>query len=88
MKTAFILMAQYDAQAIIPLDLVCRDYFQHMSPTQLMRKVTEGEVDLPVTRIERSQKATRGVHLADLASWIDARREAARKQCDQLQGRR
>jgi len=88
MNTAFILMAQYDAKAIIPLDLVCRDYFQHMSPTQLARKATEGEIDLPITRTDRSQKATKGVHIADLAAWIDARREAARKECDQLQGRR
>ena len=27
MKTVFLLMAQYDAQAVIPIVSVCRDYF-------------------------------------------------------------
>lgn len=88
MNTAFLLMAQYSGAAIIPLDLVCRDYFQHLTPQQLARKAQAGEIDLPITRIEGSQKAARGVHLQDLAGWIDRRRAAAQKECDQLQGRR
>jgi Pyocin activator protein PrtN len=32
---------------------------------------------LPIVRIEASQKAHRGVHLADLADYIDKRRAAA-----------
>lgn len=88
MNTAFMLLAQYDGKAIIPLDDVCRDYFSHMTPAQLTRKATAGEIDLPIVRIETSQKAARGVHLQDLADWIDTRRAAARKECDQLQGRR
>ena len=88
MNTAFLLMAQYNGQAIIPLDLVCRDYFAHLTPIQFTRKATDGEIDLPVIRIETSQKATRGIHLGDLANWIDKRREAAVKECNQLQGRR
>lgn len=88
MNTAFLLMAQYNGQAVIPLEAVCRDYFSHMTPLQLVRKTTDGDIDLPVVRIEGSQKAARGVHLQDLANWIDKRREAAQKECDQLQGRR
>jgi hypothetical protein len=52
-----------------------------------VRKATEGKIDLPVVMIEPSQKAARGVHIQDLAAWIDRRREAAKKECDQLQGR-
>jgi hypothetical protein len=37
-------------------------------------------------RIESSQKAALGVHINDLAAWIDARTEAARKECRQLTG--
>lgn len=88
MNTAFLLMAQYDGAAVIPIDRVCRDYFSHLSPAQLTRKTTEGEIDLPIVRMETSNKAAKGVHLADLATWIDARRAAAQKECDQLQGRR
>ncbi|MER9450119.1 pyocin activator PrtN family protein [Mesorhizobium sp. M0254] len=88
MNTAFLLLAQYNGAAIIPIAAVCRDYFQHLTPQQFARKTTEGEIDLPVVRIENSQKAAKGVHLVDLAAWIDKRREAAKKENDQLQGRR
>lgn len=88
MNTAFLLMAQYNGKAVIPVEDVCRDYFSHLTPAQFVRKATEGKLDIPVVMIEGSQKATRGVHLGDLAAWIDKRREAARKECDQLQGRR
>lgn len=88
MNTEFLLLAQYNGSAVIPLEVVCRDYFSHLTPVQLARKATAGEIDLPIVRIETSQKAARGVHLQDLAAWIDARRAAAQKECDQLQGRR
>lgn len=88
MNTAFLLLAQYGGAAVIPIDLVCRDYFSHLTPHELARKAGAGAIDLPITRIENSQKAARGVHLQDLADWIDARRAAAQKECDQLQGRR
>jgi hypothetical protein len=87
LNTNFLLMAQYDGAAIVPVDLVCRDYFSHLTPTAFVRKATEGKIDLPVVMIEPSQKAARGVHIQDLAAWIDRRREAAKKECDQLQGR-
>jgi hypothetical protein len=87
MNTTFLLMAQYDGIAVVPTPLVCRDYFSHLTPTQFMRKVNAGEIPIPVVRIEASQKAATGVHIADLASWIDARREAARRECAQLSGR-
>jgi hypothetical protein len=88
MNTAFLLMAQYNGAAVIPVDKVCVDYFPHLTPLQFLRKTTDGTIDLPVVRIERSQKAAKGVYLQDLADWIDARREAARKEQDQLHGRR
>ncbi|RUX04767.1 MAG: Pyocin activator protein PrtN [Mesorhizobium sp.] len=88
MNTAFLLMAQFNGAAVIPVEQVCRDYFQHLTPQQFVRKTTDGEIDLPVVRIEQSQKAAKGVHLLDLAAWIDKRREAAKKENDQLQGRR
>jgi hypothetical protein len=87
LNTVFLLMAQYNGAAIVPLETVCRDYFTHMDAQQFARKATAGELDIPVVRIESSQKAARGIYLTDLAAWIDARRDAARKECDQLQGR-
>ncbi len=84
MNTAFLLMAQYGGAAVIPIDKVCRDYFWHLTPEKLVRKISGGEIALPLVRIEASQKSAKGVHLVDLAKWIDARAEAARKECRQL----
>lgn len=87
MNTAFLLMAQYDGMAVIPIETVCRDYFSHLSPEKLARKISLGEIRLPMVRIEASQKSARGVHLLDLARWIDERRDAARKELDALCGK-
>ncbi|KMO39299.1 Pyocin activator protein PrtN [Methylobacterium variabile] len=87
MNTAFLLMAQYGAAAVIPIDAVCRDYFWHLSPDKLVRKISAGEIALPLVRMEASYKCAKGVHLVDLAKWIDERAEAARKECQQLSGR-
>jgi len=86
MNTAFLLMAQYDGLAVIPVGTVVRDYFPHLSPDKFLRKVATGEIKIPLLRIEASsQKAARGVHLIDLANYIDARRAAALKEAQQLQ---
>ena len=76
-------MAQYDGMAVIPIDAVCRDYFSHLTPEKLVRKIGRGEIRLPLIRIEDSQKAAKGVHLTDLAEWLDARRAAARRELAQ-----
>lgn len=86
MNTAMLLMAQYDGQAVIPINAVCRDYFSHLTPDKLARKIGRGEIRLPLIRIEDSQKAAKGVHLTDLAEWLDARRAAARRELAQLIG--
>lgn len=80
MNTAFLLMAQYNGRAIIPVDAICRDYFSHLTPDKFLRKQASGEIDLPLVRIEASQKAAKGVHLSDLASYLDRRREAALRE--------
>ena len=84
--TLFLLMAQYGGRTIVPLEEVCRDFFGHLTVPKLLRKALRGDIALPIVRIERSQKAQRGVHLTDLAAYIDKRREAAIKECRQLTG--
>lgn len=88
MNTKFLLLAQYHGQLFISLDQICADYFTHLSPAMLERKVLEGKIRLPITRIEPSNKAPRGVHIDDLANYIDAQRAAAVKECEQLNRRR
>jgi hypothetical protein len=53
--------------------------FPHIEVDKLLRKIATGDVALPLVRMEKSQKTATGVHVADLAMFIDGRREAARK---------
>jgi hypothetical protein len=85
-STSFLLLAQYGGRAIIPIDAVRRDYFPHLVTEVLIRKISSGEIALPLVRIEDSKKTARGVHLSDLALYIDERTAAARKECEQLTG--
>lgn len=87
MNTRFLLMAQYGGRAIIPVEDVCRDYFSHLKPREFLAKVAMGTIKLPLIRIEaNNQKAAKGVHIDDLANWIDERREAATKELGQMTG--
>ncbi len=83
-STSFLLFAQYGGRAVIPVEDVCRDYFNHLTPDKFLRKVGTGEIALPVVRAETSQKCQKGVYLQDLADYLDQRREAALKEFRQL----
>ncbi|WP_020206111.1 pyocin activator PrtN family protein [Cupriavidus sp. WS] len=86
MTTIFLLLAQYGATAVVPIERVAGDYFSHLSSDKLLRKISLGEIRLPVVRIEGSNKCAKGIHVEDLARYIDERREAAIKECTQLCG--
>ncbi|MGT2479011.1 pyocin activator PrtN family protein (plasmid) [Methylobacterium oryzae CBMB20] len=51
--------------------MVCRDFCSHVTPEKLLRKVSAGEIALPVVRIEASSKCAKGVGLRDLAAYLD-----------------
>ena len=87
MNTMFLVLAQYQGLAVIPIDRVAADYFPHLTTNNLIRRIAEGKIDLTITRIEASQKSARGVHVADLAKYIDQQRELAQKEHDKLHGR-
>lgn len=84
MNTFFLLMAQYNSQVIIPLERVCRDYFTHLTIDMFQRKVLAGQIKIPITRLESSQKSAKGVHINDLAKYLEDQRELAIKECNQL----
>ena len=48
------------------------------------RKALAGHIQIPITRLEQSQKSAKGVHIQDLAAWLDKQRAAAVKECLQL----
>jgi hypothetical protein len=87
MNTVFLLMAQYNGIAIIPLERLCSDYFCHLTPEKLKMKVASGEIDLTLIPIEKSQKSARGVHLNDFAAYLDAQHQKAKAVHDKLMGR-
>ncbi|MBX8469718.1 pyocin activator PrtN family protein [Pseudomonas sp. RIT778] len=87
MNTLFLLMAQYEGQAVIPLGRVCEDYM-HLSVEKFKRKQLDGEIDIPVIRMgANTQKAALGIHLKDLADYIDRQREKARTEQNKFMGR-
>lgn len=87
MNTAFLLMAQYSGAAVIPVARVCEDYFSHLTPDKFLRKCSSGEIKLPVVRIDAvSQKGAKGIHLNDLAAYLDQRHAAAKKELSQMAG--
>lgn len=84
MKTLFVLMAQYNGQVVIPLERVCTDYFTHLTTDMFQRKVGAGQIKIPITRMEPSQKSAKGIHITDLSEYLDAQRAAAVKESNQL----
>lgn len=77
MNTAYLLMAQYGC-AIVPANKVAVDYF-NLTPEKFARKIASGEIRLPLVRMTDSNKSARGIHIADLAAYIDkARSDASR----------
>jgi hypothetical protein len=83
--TAFMLMAQYGGKAIVPIETVCADYFSPLTLPNLRRKIAAGDIPLPLVRMETGNvKAAQGIHISDLAAYIDERRAAAVKERDQL----
>ena len=83
MNTLFLLLAQHEA-ATISAEVCCRDHFAPLTLPVFLRKTAAGEIDLPVVRMEDSQKGAKMVHLSDLAAYIDRRRDAAAKELKQM----
>lgn len=84
MNTIYFLMGQYGSAAVIPVEKVCADYFAPLTLDQFLRKTQAGEIALPVVRMYGSQKAAKGVHINDLAVFLDKQTDAARKELAQI----
>ncbi|MFJ2680134.1 pyocin activator PrtN family protein [Pseudomonas sivasensis] len=87
MNTLFLLMAQYEGRAVIPLDIVCADYM-NLTVENFKQKCLDGEIDIPIVRLgAESQKAALGIHLRDRANYIDRQREKATIEQRKLMGK-
>jgi hypothetical protein len=70
------------------VELVCCDYFSHLDPKKFVRKVSEGQLAIPMVPIEGSQACAKAIHVQDLVDYIDKRRAIAVKEYRQLHGDR
>ncbi|WP_417763958.1 pyocin activator PrtN family protein [Shewanella sp.] len=78
--TLFMLMASYGGPTI-KLDSISETYFG-MAPKTAQAKATAGLLPIPAFRA--SQKSPYQVHLADLAHYIDSKRDEASYRVEQL----
>jgi hypothetical protein len=85
MKTEDLLLSHYGTP-LIPLELWVRDYFRHLNVEKYLAKTLKGEIQIPIIRMEASQKSAKAVHVADAGAYLDKKIEAARKECRQLSG--
>lgn len=77
-------MAMYSGRPVISAEDVAGDFFG-LTTEKFVRKVSAGDMALPLLRMEAKQKCAKGVHVNDLAVYLDNRRAAAVKECKQLQ---
>jgi hypothetical protein len=84
MNTIWLLMARYEGLAVIPVETVCADYFAGLTVDKFLRKTTAGDIALPVVRMFNSERAAKGVHINDLAKFIDDETAKARKELAQI----
>ncbi|WP_374301383.1 pyocin activator PrtN family protein [Paracoccus sp. (in: a-proteobacteria)] len=82
MDTLWMLTGRYQGLPLVPVDRIVEDFFPHLSKTNFLRKVADGQIALPLVNIEASQKSAKAVHLTDLASYVDARRAEAKREFD------
>jgi hypothetical protein len=80
MNTTLLLMAQYNGRAVIPIENVRQDFFSHLNQAEFRRKLAAGDIDLAIVRMDKSQKTALGVHLQDLATYVDQRRAEAERE--------
>jgi hypothetical protein len=74
--TLGLLLKQY-GRAFISLEQARLDFFPHLSSETIRQRARDGSLGLPVTRFDASQKSAMGIHVEDLAKYLDARRRLA-----------
>ena len=86
MNTTFMLMARHDGLPVLPIDVVCRDYFPQFTPAKFVEKIRAGELKLPLVRLGPGQKAAKGIPLTDLAAYLENQISAARRDMEAATG--
>lgn len=83
-QTMYLLMAEYGARTLIPLDEIANTVLG-MSINTARRRARSYELPFATVRLGESQKAPYHVHLHDLAKFIEARCNEARIEWRKVQ---
>ncbi|GGA80560.1 hypothetical protein GCM10011369_23110 [Neiella marina] len=78
MKTALLLMAQYE-KTTIPLEDICEEYFACSRHTAI-QKAKASTLPVPAFQVGKGNKAPWFVHVDDLAQLIDKQRSEAKSE--------
>ncbi|WP_110641060.1 pyocin activator PrtN family protein [Salinicola sp. CPA57] len=69
-STVALLFEQF-GDVLIPLEAVRARYFRNLGPDRFRRAIREGQIDLPVTTLDSSQKAQGFICIYHLAVLIE-----------------
>ncbi|QZA80267.1 pyocin activator PrtN family protein [Deefgea piscis] len=83
MKTAFLLMAQYE-RATVPLSEIAEQYLGMTVPVA-QREALMNNLPIPTFRLRESNKSPLLVHIDDLAEHIDKVRATAKRAWEKSQ---
>jgi len=83
MNTLFLLMAEFNGRAAVPLEEVASKYLGTTDKITLSRKARSGQLPFPAFRAEQSQKAPWLVNINDLAAYLDKERDKANNDWQQ-----
>ena len=75
--TMYLLMAEYGARTLIPLEELCNEALG-MCVNTAKRRAKANELPFAVVKLNDSQKAPYLVHIHDLAAFIENKCSAAR----------
>lgn len=78
-----MLMIRYQ-NTIVPLADVCNDYLTHLSLKTAKEQAAAQTLPFPAFKAGSSQKAEYFVDIIDLAMWIDAKKEQARRDWEKV----
>ncbi|MEN9062188.1 pyocin activator PrtN family protein [Ponticoccus litoralis] len=77
-ETAAALYQEF-GRLVVPVDDVRTSYFSEYGWDTFRRKLFSGALKLPCLQLTEGQKAKLYVDVRDLADYLDARRDAARR---------
>ena len=71
---------------LIPLDKLREQYFRYLNEQSFIAEIISGRIQLPITTLDSSRKATKFAHIKHVAALIDIRAYKADEELGRSQG--